>query len=250
MARVEDADLGVPVVLGHAQHLVRRELDVVVAVHHQRGDADLAGAVEDVEGAHRGVQGHDDLAGRGRGGADVLLDLRAGVAGGEGALDVGGDEQPERHPGGRRHQQRPVSAVRHPADGVHQHQPFHARGVGEGEGLGRHAAHRVTDGDEAVDAEMVEEGDDVVREGLDGVCPAAAALAVSAQVEADHPAVGGEVRHLVVPAVPVGGPPVEEHQGRAAGVARALVVVGQVRAVDSERGHGASPPGIPAVTDR
>ncbi|MGX1299135.1 hypothetical protein RKD35_000623 [Streptomyces albogriseolus] len=122
--------------------------------------------------------------------------------------------------------------------------------MGEREGLGGHAAHGVADGDEAVDAEVVQEGDHVPGEGVDGGRARAGALAVAAQVEADHPAVRGEVGRLVVPAVPVGGPPVDEEQGRGGGVAGAFVVVGQFGAVDREPRHGGLAFEVPAVTGR
>ncbi len=163
------------------------------------------------------------------------------VAGPEGAPDVGGDEQLERRQRGRRHQQPARPAVRHAADAVDQYEAFHPPGVGEGEGLGGHAAHGVADRGEAADAEVVEEGDDVPGEGVEGGRARAGALAVSAQVEADHAAVRGEVGRLVVPAVPVGGPTVDEDQRGARGVAGAFVVVGQFGAVDRDRAMGASP---------
>ncbi len=120
--------------------------------------------------------------------------------------------------------------------------------MGEREGLGGHAAHGVADGDEAVDAEVVEEGDDVRGEGVDGRHARAGALAVAAQVEADDPAVRGEVRDLVVPAVPVGGPSVDEYEGCVRAVAGAFVVVGQCGAVDREPRHEGLAFRIAAVT--
>ena len=118
-----------------------------------------------------------------------------------------------------------------------EHHALHPLRVGEGDGLRDHAAHRVAHEHAPPHVEVVQEGEEVRRQLRDRLHARAAALAVSAQVEPDHPAPHGEVGHLVVPAVPVRRPAVYEHQGHAVAVARTLVVVRQGCAVDFELRH-------------
>lgn len=73
----------------------------------------------------------------------------------------------------------------------------------------------MTDGDEPFDLQVIEDGEDVPGQLPDAPPSRAVALSVAAQIDPYDPPRGGEVGQLVVPAVPVGGPAVDEHQGRA-----------------------------------
>ena len=106
-----------------------------------------------------------------------------------------------------------------------------AVGVERGGGDRDEAAHAVAD-DHGVSCEAgrVRHGDDLVGPLLDRVDVAVVAVAVTGQVERDHPEVLGERRRQVGPPMGVGPAAVDEHEPRSAGLAPGQVV--DARAAD------------------
>jgi len=106
----------------------------------------------------------------------------------------------------------------------------------QGKREGDHPSHRVPDEDEPVHAEPVEQCKYLTGQSADRVrvrCDIT--VTVSTEVEADDPVLTREVAQLVVPAMPVSRPAVDEHQRDP--VATTDVVVGEPHPVDIEPRH-------------
>jgi hypothetical protein len=123
-------------------------------------------------------------------------------------------------------------------DGVCEHQPFHAFGVGGGEPYARASAHRLRNQRDAIESKVVEQRAQILHEPRSPRAAGVARVAEAAVVKHDDLMALGEKRDLVEPVRMVSADPMGEHQRPSLPVDFVI----EMKAVDLNRRHKASFP--------
>ena len=167
------------------------------------------------------------------------MGLARPVGRGEPALHDGVADRLQPVPLDRRDAGVPALGVADPGGGVAEHEGGEPPGVPHGEALRDHPADREADEAEALDAEMVDEGEEVVDVPVDGDgAGAEVGEAVAALVVEQQAIVLGELGRHSVPDAEVGAERVREAEdGLLLGIADQLGVDDGVAALDEDHGR-------------
>ena len=124
-------------------------------------------------------------------------------------------EQPQRQTPGQGHEQPLAPGELEAGTAIGQDERRHALRVGQGEGLGHHAAKGVAARADARQAQMIQEGSQVLAQELDAAGGAGAArVPLPAQIVGDDPVVPGQGLNLGRPDAPGEPEARNEHHGR------------------------------------